>query len=244
MRKEEMRIPRGAWYNNTPHMENRSVRGAAVTAIVPALNEEKTVGRVVRTIREIREVSRVIVVDDGSTDKTAEAASEAGAELLRLPENRGKGSALAEGVARSEAEILLFADADLTGFTESHIRTLLDPILGGASDMVIGTIDRGAIANIWVRRFESPFSGIRALRREIWDATPRDLKRGFEVDAAITVAARRRRLRVRVVTLVGLHHRAKPKKRGLVAGWVAWTKMWGEILLRATRFLLSHTQGQ
>ncbi len=220
-------------------MELQSEGNSEVTAVVPALNEAATVGAVVETLRGSGRVSRIIVVDDGSSDRTAEAAQRAGAEVLCLPENRGKGHALAAGVAQSESEIILFADADLTGFTADHIRALLDPVRTRSCEMVVGTIDRGgALANAWVRRFESPFSGIRALRREIWDATPRDLKRGFEVDAAVTVAARRRKARIRIITLAGLHHRAKPKKRGLLAGWIAWGKMWGEILIRATRFLL------
>jgi glycosyltransferase involved in cell wall biosynthesis len=70
----------------------------APSALVPAYRAEATVGAVVRGA--LRHVPRVLVVDDGSDDRTAEAAREAGAEVLRLPVNGGKGTAIREGLAR------------------------------------------------------------------------------------------------------------------------------------------------
>ncbi|HEY1250018.1 MAG TPA: glycosyltransferase family 2 protein [Thermoanaerobaculia bacterium] len=70
----------------------------APCALVPAYGAEATVGAVVRGLR--RHVPRVLVVDDGSADRTADAAREAGAEVLRLATNGGKGTALRAGLAR------------------------------------------------------------------------------------------------------------------------------------------------
>jgi len=65
-----------------------------ITAILPAYNEEVSIGSVVLRTRQYAD--RVIVVDDGSSDRTAEVAALAGAEVLRHPQNRGKGAALSD----------------------------------------------------------------------------------------------------------------------------------------------------
>ena len=80
---------------------------------MPAYQAEKTVGAVVRGLAPI--VERVVVVDDGSTDRTGAEAAAAGAEVLRLPENGGKGTALRAGLARilaGDATHVAFVDAD------------------------------------------------------------------------------------------------------------------------------------
>jgi len=82
-------------------------------ALVPAYQAEETVGSVVQGVR--RHLSRVLVVDDGSSDRTAERAEKAGAEVLRLSVNSGKGSALRAGLKRllaSNATHVAFLDAD------------------------------------------------------------------------------------------------------------------------------------
>ncbi len=82
-------------------------------ALVPAYQAAATVGQVVRGL--LRHVPRVLVVDDGSSDATGERAAAAGAQVLRLPSNSGKGSALRAGISRaleSEATHVAFVDAD------------------------------------------------------------------------------------------------------------------------------------
>jgi glycosyltransferase involved in cell wall biosynthesis len=82
-------------------------------ALIPAYQAEATVGEVVQGAR--RHLDRALVVDDGSTDLTGERAAAAGAEVLRLPENSGKGSAVRAGLERllaSDATHVVFLDAD------------------------------------------------------------------------------------------------------------------------------------
>jgi glycosyltransferase involved in cell wall biosynthesis len=107
-------------------------------ARVPAYQAEATIGDVVRGAR--RHLERVLVVDDGSTDRTGERAAEAGAEVLRLPENSGKGSAVRAGLAgvlASDATHVVFLDAD-----GQHDPDDLPPLLEAArrgEDFVIGS---------------------------------------------------------------------------------------------------------
>ena len=106
-----------------------------VAAVIPAFNEEATVAAVVEGAR--RYVPEVVVVDDGSTDRTADRAAHAGARLIRLPQNRGKGGALRAGLANVLAlgcSHVLLMDADLQHDPEDIPRLLS---AAGSADLVL-----------------------------------------------------------------------------------------------------------
>jgi len=110
----------------------------SLAVVVPAYNEEKTVGSVVRAL--LPAADRVIVVDDGSTDGTAAAAREAGAELVSHFMNRGLGAALGTGIAaavRSGADVVVTFDADGQHRVED-IPRLIEPIRSGSADAASG----------------------------------------------------------------------------------------------------------
>jgi glycosyltransferase involved in cell wall biosynthesis len=104
--------------------------------IIPALNEEAAIGGVVESIRD--RVDRVIVVDNGSTDKTAEIARLAGAETLFVPE-LGYGRACLAGIAAApEADILIFMDGDGADDPDD-LERLLTPIREDQVDFILGS---------------------------------------------------------------------------------------------------------
>lgn len=115
--------------------------GTTISVVIPARNEEATVGAIVRTIRErlveaVPLVDEVLVVDSRSTDDTARVATEAGATvvaeqhvLAQLPPMRGKGEALWKGLAASIGELVVFVDGDLREFTADYVTGLLGPLL-------------------------------------------------------------------------------------------------------------------
>jgi glycosyltransferase involved in cell wall biosynthesis/CheY-like chemotaxis protein len=108
-----------------------------LTAIIPAYNEQVAIGSIV--LNAMMHVDRVIVIDDGSTDKTAEVAVLAGAELIKHKTNMGKGKALKTGFeAAKDAEIILTLDADGQHKT-ADIPKLLKPIIDGEADIVNGS---------------------------------------------------------------------------------------------------------
>jgi glycosyltransferase involved in cell wall biosynthesis len=123
-------------------MKNQSHARAIVSVVIPALNEEATIGAVVRGVpREI--ASEVIVVDNGSDDGTTERAREAGARVVREP-RRGYGRACRAGVeaVAPECEIVVFLDGDGSDCPELMNR-LVAPVRAGTHDFVIGSRTRG-----------------------------------------------------------------------------------------------------
>lgn len=108
-----------------------------VTAVIPAYNEETTIGSVVLSARQ--HVLRVVVVDDGSTDRTVELAQLAGAQVISHYENLGKGAAMKTGFrAARDADIIVTLDSDAQHYP-SDIPLLLEPILSGEADVVNGS---------------------------------------------------------------------------------------------------------
>jgi glycosyltransferase involved in cell wall biosynthesis len=120
-------------------VQDRRVR---VSVVIPALNEEEPIGEVVRAIsREF--VDEVLVVDNRSTDGTAERARAAGARVITAP-RRGYGRACKAGIVAvaAECEIIVFLDGDGSDCPE-FIPSLIEPILAGKQDFVIGSRIRG-----------------------------------------------------------------------------------------------------
>ncbi len=112
---------------------------STVIVVIPAFNEERLIGSVV--LKTLCYPVTVIVVDDGSTDLTAELAARAGAQVVRLPENQGKGVALSAGVKKAleydpDAVVLIDADGQ---HLPGELPVLLAPVLEGRADVVVGS---------------------------------------------------------------------------------------------------------
>jgi glycosyltransferase involved in cell wall biosynthesis len=117
---------------------------ARIVAVIPALDEEEAIGLVVGEIPA--RVSEVVVVDNGSRDRTAERARAAGARVVRET-RRGYGHACLAGIAAAgEADILVFLDADHSD-DPRRLDTLLAPLLSGHADLVIGSRQLGRRAS-------------------------------------------------------------------------------------------------
>ena len=110
----------------------------SVSVIIPAFNEEEPIAGVVREVSATKIPADIIVVDNGSTDQTANRAREAGARVVKAP--RGYGRACAAGVAalRPESEIVVFLDGDGSDCPE-FMNQLVDPIVAEKYDFVIGS---------------------------------------------------------------------------------------------------------
>jgi glycosyltransferase involved in cell wall biosynthesis len=122
----------------TPVLNEHSVK-----AVIPALNEEQAIGQVLEALPNW--IDEAIVVDNGSTDRTAEIAASRGARVVREPQ-KGYGQACHTGAqAAGQADILLFIDADYSDYPE-EAGEIVRPIAAGKYDLVIGSRARGARA--------------------------------------------------------------------------------------------------
>ena len=113
----------------------------SISVVIPARNEEATVGAIVRAIshhlvEQVPLVDELVVVDSCSTDRTAEVAAAAGARVVcqdevlgQLPRMNGKGEALWKGLAASRGDLVVYVDADLQGFTPGFVTGLIGPLL-------------------------------------------------------------------------------------------------------------------
>lgn len=120
----------------------------SIVAVIPAFNEERFIGSVV--LCTFNFAATVIVVDDGSTDRTNEIAGAAGAEVIQHEQNQGKGAAINTGfdVARKkEAKVVVLLDGD-GQHSPIDIPELAAPILNGTADMVIGSRHKGSSNDI------------------------------------------------------------------------------------------------
>lgn len=115
----------------------KSTKGSdkSVSIVIPAFNEEATVAKVVSVARKLSYVDEVIVVDDGSTDRTVEEAENAGATVISHIMNEGKGSAIKTGFKYSHGNIVAFIDADVSNFTSEKIDKIIRPILEDRTDI-------------------------------------------------------------------------------------------------------------
>ncbi len=182
-----------------------------IVAVIPAYNEEERISDTVRAVAGIPGVVRVVVVDDASGDQTTARAEAAGAKVIGLRFNVGKGAALETGAKRAEdADIVLLLDGDL-GDTASQAVSLLAPIIAGEADMSIAKFPRPAgkagfgfvkgLARRGIARMgngflaDAPLSGQRALTAECLQAV-RPFASGYGVEVALTVRALRAGMRV------------------------------------------------
>lgn len=204
------------------------------TAVVAAYNEEKTIADVLHALTKSPLIDEVIVVSDGSQDATVEIARTVeGVRTVALKENHGKGFAMAVGVANASNDTLFFCDGDMYNITEEHIRALVLPVLSGECDMNIGVRNRGAVANFLhlKAKFGPILSGIRVMRREVFETVPAQYQSHYKIEAALNCFCARNGYRQKETVIYGLDHVIKESKRGLMDGLHSRWKMSREVVL-------------
>ena len=181
-----------------------------VAVFIPAFNEGERIAATVEAAWTIEGVDVVTVVDDGSTDDTRVQALIAGATVVSLGENVGKGAALATALSDASFDYYLLLDADL-GVSAEQAVLLLAPVMVGEADMAIARFPRpvkevgfgkvkglaaGAIAKVDPSfDCQAPLSGQRALSAECVRAVM-PLAEGFGAEVAMTIRALRSGMRV------------------------------------------------
>lgn len=201
-----------------------------VAAVIPAYNEGANIGRVLYRLVRCPDVDEIIVVCDGCEDDTAAVARRYGVRVMELPENVGKGGAMVAGVKATEADVILFLDADLIGLSLSHVQTILHPVLSGAADMSLGVFDDGRPVTDLAQKLMPFLSGQRAMRRDVLQRIPELEQSRFGVEMALSRYAEKHGLRVVKSELVGLAQVMKEEKSGVWKGLRARMQMYWEII--------------
>ncbi|MFJ8107479.1 glucosyl-3-phosphoglycerate synthase [Streptomyces sp. NPDC096132] len=188
--------------------------GQSVSVVLPALNEEETVGDIVAVIRhdlmqQVPLVDEIVVVDSGSTDRTAQVAAAAGARVVhrdtilpRIPAVPGKGEVLWRSLLVTTGDIVCFIDADLREFSSDFVSGIVGPLLTDPGvDLVKGMYDRplagaagqgGRVTELMARPllnmhwpqlagFVQPLGGEYAARRSLLEQLPFPVGYGVEL---------------------------------------------------------------
>ncbi|MFD3551108.1 glucosyl-3-phosphoglycerate synthase [Streptomyces goshikiensis] len=197
-------------------LERKRAAGTTVSVVLPALDEEATVGEIVSVIRRdlidglpVPLVDELVVVDSGSTDRTAEVAAEAGARVVhrdailpRLPALPGKGEVLWRSLLETRGEIVCFIDADLRDFSSAFVSGIVGPLLTDPGvEFVKAMYDRplgdapgqgGRVTELVARPllnlhwpqlagFVQPLGGEYAVRRSLLERLPFPVGYGVEL---------------------------------------------------------------
>ncbi|WP_416971375.1 glucosyl-3-phosphoglycerate synthase [Streptomyces sp. 4F14] len=195
-------------------MAAKRASGRTVSVVLPALNEEATVGDIVAVIRhdlmlQVPLVDELVVVDSGSTDRTAQVAASAGARVVhrdailpRIPALPGKGEVLWRSLLATTGDIVCFIDADLRDFSSDFVSGIVGPLLTDPDvDLVKGMYDRplagasgqgGRVTELMARPllnmhwpqlagFVQPLGGEYAARRSLLEQLPFPVGYGVEL---------------------------------------------------------------
>ena len=169
-----------------------------IDAIIPALNEAATVGRVVEALTRSGQIHRVIVVDNASSDDTAARAIEAGATVVSCP-MPGLGRAVKMGIRSSTAEVILKTDADIDNWNPRWAEALQPPDSSTLSRAtfrspydsfpVTRLVVQPLLARLWPEavRIPLPITGTYAFHRELFDLN--DLSDNWAFDISVVCAA-------------------------------------------------------
>lgn len=191
-----------------------------VSVIIPALNEQKRIGDVVRYALSDAATAEVIVVDDSSTDNTFALAREAGA-LVITSSMLGKGASMADGIELAQHEILVFLDGDLKGLRSGVISDLVRPLLAGDAEFVKARFGRGGgrVTELTAKpmlkvffpelaHFNQPLGGIIAARKSLLRQLT--LEDGYGVDIGLLLDSWRANAKLAEVDIGHLEHDSQP----------------------------------
>lgn len=201
-----------------------------VAAIVPAYNEAKTIRPILETLKASSYIDEVILISDGSSDNTKEIGDQVGIAIShQLPIHSGKGKAMQHGVAHTDAPIIFFFDADLIDLNESHIKSILMPVLEGKKVMNVGIRDRGPFL-MKLSAHLPLIGGERAMLRHVFEDIPEKYKQGFMIEGALNYYCRSRHLPYGTSPCPGLKIRRKMQKVGFARGLWQYVKMFYQVI--------------
>ncbi len=189
----------------TPINENplASKNTAKIAVLIPCLNEDLTIGKVIADFQERLPESEIYVFDNNCTDRTAEFAEQAGAIVIK-EKRPGKGSVIASMFKKVKADYYIMVDGDDT-YSADYVQQLLDPLISGEADLTVATrlsehtdqsfrplhvfgnnLVKSLVNWIFHSNLADIMSGYRGFTREFVETIP-VLSSGFEVETELTI---------------------------------------------------------
>ena len=207
------------------------VHPARISCIICAFNEAARIAAVLEVATRHPLLYEVIVVDDGSTDNTADIVKRfPGVKLISYPDNRGKSYAMATGIAMAQSELLMLLDADLKGLGARHISALAAPVLSGETEVSL-SLRQNSLFIFRVLGLDF-VSGERVLKKELLSAALKEIRRlprfGIEVFLNNQIIARR--LSIAITHWPEVTQWRKTEKLGYWKGLLAEWRMIADLL--------------
>ncbi len=190
--------------------------------IIPALNEEKNIARVLKVAKLSKFVDEIIVVDDGSTDKTSFVAGSLGVMVIRSEKNRGKGASMSLGIKKASFPVVCFIDADIPNWNVSKINKLIKPVALHEAEFVKSGFSRkkGRVTLLTAKPllkilypdidFQQPLSGQFCTRKDFLEKV--HIPSRYGVDVAMLIDAFEYGLDVKEVFIGDLTNKSKKLK--------------------------------
>ena len=198
-------------------MTSTKVFQASIAVLIPCLNEEITIGKVVATAKQTLPDATIFVFDNNSTDRTAEIAKEAGATVIH-EQRPGKGNVVASMFRLIDAEYYVMIDGDDT-YCMEEAQKLLEPLMQKQADMCVATrleeysqtsfrpfhvfgndLVKNLVNQIFQSNLNDIMSGYRSFTKEFVNTVP-TLSLGFEIETELTIRALDYRMRIVEVPL-------------------------------------------
>lgn len=183
-----------------------------ISVIIPAYNEEKTIGQVIDIVKKSNKKCEIIVVDNCCTDNTAELAKQKDAKIVYCS-SRGKGYAMEVGLKEASNEIVVYLDADIVDYRDNLIDILVNPIIEGNADFVKSTFERtkgGLVTEIATKPllnllfpemcpFSEPLSGMIACKKSILEKIV--FEKDYGVDVGIIIDLTKMNIKMQEVNI-------------------------------------------
>jgi glycosyltransferase involved in cell wall biosynthesis len=209
-------------------------RKPLVAAIIPAFKEEQNIAVMLDVLHRTGILDEIILVDDGSPDRTVEimqqfAAADPRMLIICHETNKGKGQAVFTGWAATTAPYIILLDADLKNLQPEQIAAIIEPVINHRADMTLGLFLRGHF-NTDFSHWATPFlTGQRGLRSDLLKHVSREASAGYGFEVALTVAAGQMGYRTRIVPLRGVWHPPSEFHRGIWFGLKWRARMYKQI---------------
>lgn len=195
-----------------------NIKKEKVLAVIPAYNEEENILNTIDNVKSIDLIDEIVVVDDGSTDKTSEIVKDLDVKLIKLEKNSGKGYAIKKAIETMDYEYLVLLDGDL-GKSSGEINKLIKPVIENECDVTIARFGKakkkggfGLVKNLAKfgvyfytgEKIDTTLSGQRVYKKEVIESINYIPDR-FGIEVAMTVGTFRNKFRIKEVDVTMSH---------------------------------------